>query len=150
MHHRARMQIQMRRVAAPQRWGNLRAVIEPIAHVDLAAGISTDHTLRAVPTGDYRLDRDAVALLHVPSLGGLRPNGLDEPNHLVAGNDGHPAAPASHVPLPLLVIGAAETAAFDPQNPLLRADLGEREFTKLKVARALEHRRQSMLCHDQT
>jgi hypothetical protein len=103
-----------------------------------------------VTAGDYRLDRDPVALFHVPSLGGLRPDGLDEPNHFMAGNDGHAAAPASNVSLPLLVIGAAETAAFDPQNPLLRADLGKREFAKMKMARALEHRRQSMLCHDQT
>src|SRR5437773_3335925 len=148
MHHRARMQIEVCCVAAPQRWGNLRAVIESETHVGLTAGVGAHYTLRAMATGDHRLDRNAVTLSHIPSLGGLRPDSFDEPNHLVAWNDRHAAAPPSDVPLPLLVIGTAEPTAFNPQNPLLRADLGKREFAKLKVTRALEHRGQSMPCHD--
>jgi hypothetical protein len=40
----------------------------------------------------------------------------------------------------LLVVSAAEPTAFDPKDPLFRADIGNGEITKLKVARAFEHR----------
>jgi hypothetical protein len=84
------------------------------------------------------LDRDAIAGGYAPPLSGSRADDLDDPDHLVAGNERETATQDAGV---LLVIGATESARLDPQQPGIVADLRTGQFVGAKAPRLLEHER---------
>ena len=81
------------------------------------------------------LDRDAVARLHAPTLGGPRSDRLDHADGLVAGNEGEPGREGAGV---LLVVGAAQATRLDAQEPVVVADGRDVEVVERELSRCLE------------
>ena len=76
------------------------------------------------------LDRDAVALAHTPPGRGARADALDDADRLVTGYEGEAGEQLAGE---LLVIGAAEPARLDAQQPVVVTDLGESELTRSRA-----------------
>src|SRR5205823_5466134 len=82
------------------------------------------------------LDRDAVAGLHAPPLGGRRTDGLEHPDDLMAGHEGEPRGQHACV---LLVIGAAEPACLYAEEAVVVADLRHGELAGDELPGRLQH-----------
>ena len=77
----------------------------------------------AVAAGDQHLDRDAVADVDAPALGGAVADPLDDAERLVA-RDERPLG--GEDPRILLGIASADAARFDPQEAAVVVDVGDR------------------------
>src|SRR5207237_3849999 len=92
----------------------------------------------AAGAGPEDLHRHPLALRHPPSLGGPGAERLEAPHHLVARDEGEGAGEGAGV---LLVVGAAEPARLDPQDPVALAQIGERKPSGPEPAGCLKHQR---------
>ena len=136
--HRVRVQVHVLGVAAEQP----RPDVGPEQSVAVDAAPAA--ALRAVagtaelalPAGDQRLDRDAVAGRHAPALGGALADLVDHAERLVAG-DRRPAGPAHLVkaPVVLLDVAAADPAELHPQQRVVRTHPRSRELVDLERPR---------------
>jgi hypothetical protein len=112
---RVGMQIEVRRIAAPQARRHVGGQIEAIAHAPFAALRRAQMALPALAARQRRLDHDAVALGDLPSLGGCAADLFDPADRLVSRNDRH-LAEAADLELAeiLVVVGAAQAVGLDP------------------------------------
>ncbi|MNY54371.1 hypothetical protein D3C86_1902350 [compost metagenome] len=110
-------------------------LVQAIAQIGLTPRVLARYAICTVPARDDRLDRDTVAFPHMPTLRCRGPDALDESHDLVAGHDRHASAPIAEVTEPLLIVGAAQTTGFDPQDRVVVVDLGYGKFTQLEVLR---------------
>src|SRR5262249_9714956 len=67
-----------------------------------------------------------------------RPDGLEPPDRLVTGNE---REPATQLPGVLLMIGSAQTARRHADEPVVIANVGDRQLPDRKPARRLQHQR---------
>ena len=82
------------------------------------------------------LDGHTVAGLHAPPLRGLRADGLDDSDGLVAGHEGEAGRQRAGV---LLVVGAAQAARLDAKEPIVVAHARQRQVASDELPRLLEH-----------
>jgi hypothetical protein len=106
--------------------------------VTLAAAVLTRQARRALPARHEHLDRDSIPHHHTPSLRRPRPDRLEHPDGLVTGNERKSAGQLSGV---LLVIGSAQAAGHHPDEPVVIADVRNRQLADREPARRLQHQR---------
>src|SRR5579859_3352676 len=106
---RIRMQIKVRRVAAPQTRRHVRRQIKAVAHAPLATLRGTHLALSTPSARQWRLDDNAITLTNLPPPAGVSTDLLDPTDRFVPGNDRH-FAEASDLEFAkiLIVIGAAQ------------------------------------------
>ena len=101
--------------------------------VTCAPPVLTERARRALATRQEDLDRDAVALADTPPVRGTRADALDDADRFVTGYEGEAREQLAGE---LLVIGAAEAARLDAQQPVVVTDLGERELARSRARAA--------------
>src|SRR5205807_7947737 len=94
--------------------------------------------LLARAAGLHDLEGDAVAGLDAPSLSRLGPDRLHDADRLVTGDEGEPGRKRARIEL---MVGAAEPAGLDAQQPVVVAHVGHREAALDERTGLLEHER---------
>ena len=142
------VQIHMGRIAAPQ----MRRVVEPhtqtIAHAVFAQHRATDLALETLAAGNRGFDRDPVALLHVPALGGFWSDLVDPAKDFVAWNN-RTDSPGRVVEMAeiLFPVCPAQARRLYPQDTFIGADLWNCDFSVIERARFRQHRDPGHLHH---
>src|SRR5262249_40382291 len=92
----------------------------------------------AVAARDHSLDRDAVADVHAPALGGTIPDRLDDAERLVSRYQRIRHRNGAGV---LLGVAAADAAGLDAEEPRVVGQLGAGQLAQLELARSGLHDR---------
>lgn len=104
----------------------------------LAAAVFTGLARFALPARLEDLDRDPVPGGQPPPLRRPAPDRLDYSNGLVAGYECEPTTQFSGV---LLVIGSAQPARLNADQPVVVADIEQRQRLQFQPARRVQHQR---------
>lgn len=104
----------------------------------LAATVDARGTGSALAARHEHLDSDPVAKRDAPAFEGVAAGPLDNADDLVTGDETERRREVTGV---LLVVGAAQTARLDAEDPVVLADLGERKAASLNQAGPTQHRR---------
>src|SRR6185503_10519957 len=83
--------------------------------------VASGETRRAVGARNERLDRDAIAHVDAPALGGAVADPLDHAERLVPGDERHAHRQHARV---LLGVAAADAAGLDAQEAAVGVDVG--------------------------
>src|SRR5262249_6418688 len=135
VHDRERVEVHVVGVGAPEAGRTVERDVAVAEHGTAPAAhrVASPAAGGAVAAGNQRLDRDPIADLDTPALGGAIADGLDDAERLVPGYEREAHRQDAGV---LLGIAAADAAGLDPQEPGVVGQLRQRELPQLERARS--------------